>query len=84
MAVTGKFIGDFSSFTDAVKKAIVSLDGLEVNSRKVESALQRMTTQLPGHQAHSGRAARDRSRQEHRRRDRAHRIRAEEAQHPTH
>ena len=48
MAVTGKFIGDFSSFTDAVGKANVSLDSLEVNSSKVQSALQRMTTGFQG------------------------------------
>lgn len=48
MAVTGKFVADFTSFETAVAKARVSLDTLEVNSSKVQASLQRMATSFTG------------------------------------
>jgi len=48
MALTGTFLADFSSFTNAVKQAEVSLKGFETGSAKVESQLNRMADSFSG------------------------------------
>lgn len=48
MAVTAKFIADFSSFNDAVNKAEVELRSFETSAGKVEKSLQRMTDSFSG------------------------------------
>ena len=48
MALTGKFIGDFSSFQDAVAKADVSLKTLGDGASTVGTKLNRMTDQFSG------------------------------------
>lgn len=48
MAITGKFVADFASFYDAVKKAQVSLDGFEGDANKVGKSLNRMAESLSG------------------------------------
>ena len=46
--ITGKFIGDFSSFNNAVDKAIVHLKGMEGTASKVQTGLQKMVDQFSG------------------------------------
>jgi hypothetical protein len=46
--ITGTFLADFSSFYTAVQKANVSLNGLEENSSKVQSSLNRMANEFQG------------------------------------
>jgi len=48
MAVTATFKADFSSFTDAVKKAEVTLVSFETGAAKVERQLSRMTDGFSG------------------------------------
>ncbi len=48
MALTAKFIADFSSFNDAVNKAEVQLKSFETGASKVEKALTRMTDSFSG------------------------------------
>ncbi len=48
MALTAKFIADFSSFTDAVNKAEVQLKSFETGANKVEKSLTRMTDAVSG------------------------------------
>jgi hypothetical protein len=48
MAVTAKFVADFSSFNDAVEKAEVKLTEFAKDANKVESALKRMSDSLVG------------------------------------
>lgn len=48
MAISGKFLADFSSFQDAVQKAEVSLKGFEQGAGKVETSLNRVTNSLSG------------------------------------
>jgi hypothetical protein len=46
MAVTAKFIADFSSFNDAVEKAEVKLTEFAKDAHKVEQAMKRMGDSL--------------------------------------
>lgn len=48
MAVTAKFIADFSSFNDAVDKADVQLRSFESSGSRVETSLTRMANSLSG------------------------------------
>lgn len=48
MALTAKFLADFSSFTDAVNKAEVQLKGFEGNANKVGASLNRMVDNFSG------------------------------------
>lgn len=48
MALTARFVADFSSFEQAVAKAEVSLKSFEQNANKVGSSLNRMTDSLSG------------------------------------
>lgn len=48
MAITGKFIADFSSFQAAVQQAEVSLKSFETGAGKVETSLNRMTDSFSG------------------------------------
>lgn len=48
MALSGAFLADFASFTDACAEAEVSLKGFESGSAKVEGQLNRMTDSLSG------------------------------------
>ena len=48
MALSAKFVADFSSFYDAVQKADVSLKGFDTSANKVNSSLARMTDQFSG------------------------------------
>jgi hypothetical protein len=48
MALTTKFVADFSSFYDAVQKATVQLDGFEKEAKNVEGALNKMVDSLSG------------------------------------
>lgn len=48
MALTAKFIADFSSFTDAVNKAEVELKSFEGNANKVGVSLTKMTNSFSG------------------------------------
>src|SRR5678816_4591911 len=48
MALTAKFIADFSSFNDAVSKAEAKLSDFATGASKVENALKRMTDGLVG------------------------------------
>lgn len=48
MAITGKFIADFTSFQAAVQQAEVSLKGFESGAGKVETSLNRMADSLSG------------------------------------
>lgn len=48
MAVTAKFIADFTSFNDAVSKAEQKLSGFQTGASKVEDALKRMGDSLVG------------------------------------
>lgn len=48
MAVTARFLADFSSFQDAVQKADVQLKGMETGANKVSSSLSRMTDAFSG------------------------------------
>jgi hypothetical protein len=48
MAVTATFKADFSSFTDAVKKAEVQLKDMESGAEKVQSALNKAGTSFSG------------------------------------
>ena len=46
--ITGKFIADFTSFNDAVNKAVVHLKGMETGASKVQTSLERMVDQFSG------------------------------------
>ncbi len=48
MAVTAKFLADFSSFQDAVQKAEVQLRSMETGAGKVETSLNKMVDALSG------------------------------------
>jgi len=48
MSINAKFVADFSSFSDAVKKAEVELRSFETGAGKVEKALSRMTDNFSG------------------------------------
>jgi hypothetical protein len=48
MALTGKFLADFSSFQDAVTKAEISLRSFETGAGKVGTALNKMTDSFSG------------------------------------
>ncbi len=48
MPLTGTFLADFNSFTDACAKAEVSLKGFEGDANKVGSALDKMVNSLSG------------------------------------
>lgn len=48
MAITGKFIADFSSFQAAVQQAELSLRSFEQGAAKVETSLTRVTNSLSG------------------------------------
>src|SRR5512138_3842714 len=48
MAVTAKFQADFSSFTDAVRKAELDLDKLNSGADKAAGALNRMVNEFSG------------------------------------
>jgi hypothetical protein len=48
MAVTAKFVADFSSFTAAVEKAQVSLKNVEADANKVGASLNRMADNFSG------------------------------------
>jgi hypothetical protein len=47
-ALTGKFLADFSSFTNAVAKAEVQLKGFEGDANKVATSLDNMANRLKG------------------------------------
>src|SRR5262245_2068231 len=51
MPISGKLLADFSSFYDAVQRATIELASFETGAGKVESALQRMTTNFSGKNA---------------------------------
>jgi hypothetical protein len=48
MALTAKFVADFSSFYEATQKAEVSLKGFESQANKVNGAVNRMADQFSG------------------------------------
>jgi hypothetical protein len=48
MAITGRFVADFSNFQAAVQKAELSLRGLETGAGKVGASLNRMADQFSG------------------------------------
>jgi hypothetical protein len=48
MAITGKFLADFTSFYTAVQKAEVELRGLETGAGRVEKSLNRMVDDFGG------------------------------------
>ena len=48
MAITGRFVADFSDFDAACKQAEVELKGLETGSERVEKSLNRMVDQFSG------------------------------------
>jgi hypothetical protein len=48
MALTAKFVADFTSFQEGVRKAEVTLKGFEGNANKVGASLNRMTNSFSG------------------------------------
>lgn len=48
MAITGRFLADFTSFQDAVQKATVSLRGMETGAGTVETKLNKMVDSFSG------------------------------------
>lgn len=48
MAITGKFLADFTSFQDAVQKATVSLKGMETGAGTVSKSLNSMVDSFSG------------------------------------
>src|SRR5215813_8987494 len=46
--IKGTFVADFTSFTEGVKKAEVSLDGLEKGAEGAQARLQRMVDSFQG------------------------------------
>ena len=48
MAITGRFLADFSDFQAAVQKADVSLKGMETGANKVSASLNKMVDSFSG------------------------------------